>query len=82
MSRCDAVSSGSEAPRWGGRRFGSRLVDRQQVVVQAEPARTFVPSQRIGGTQGWYFATWLWYLHGFLDVLVGGVGMRRGAAIR
>ena len=29
----DAVSSGGEAPRWGGRRFGSRLVDRQQVIA-------------------------------------------------
>ena len=55
----DAVSSGGEAPRWGGRRFGSRVVDRQQVVVQAEPARAFAPIQRIGGRQGWYFATWL-----------------------
>ena len=74
----DAVSSGGETPRWGGRRFGSRLVDRQQIVVGAEPARAFAPIQRIGGRRGWYFATWLWYLRGFLDLLVGGVGMRRG----
>ena len=74
----DAVSSSGEAPRWGGRRFGSRLVDRQQVVVRTEPARAFAPIQPIGGRQGWYFATWLWYLRGFLDLLVGGVGMRRG----
>ena len=55
----DAVSSGGEAPRWGGSRFGSRVVDRQQVAVQAEPARAFAPIQRIGGRQGWHFATWL-----------------------
>ena len=72
------MSSGREVPRWGGRRFGSRLVDRQQVVVRTEPARAFAPIQRIGGRQGWYFATWLWYLPGFLDLLVGGVAMRRG----
>ena len=60
----DAVSSGGEAPPWGGRRFGSRLVDGQQVAVQAEPARAFAPIQRIGGRQGWYFATWLWCLRG------------------
>lgn len=74
----DAVSSGGKAPGWGGRRFGSRLVDRQQIEVEAEPARAFAPIQRIGGRQGWYFATWLWYVRGFLDLLVGGVGMRRG----
>jgi uncharacterized protein YbjT (DUF2867 family) len=32
----------------------------------------------IGGKNGWYYGTWLWELRGFLDQLVGGVGMRRG----
>lgn len=32
----------------------------------------------IGGKTGWYCANWLWELRGFLDQLVGGVGMRRG----
>jgi len=32
----------------------------------------------IGGKTGWYFATWLWEIRGFLDQLIGGVGMRRG----
>jgi len=35
---------------------------------------------RIGGTHGWYYATWLWGFRGFLDKLVGGVGLRRGRA--
>lgn len=33
---------------------------------------------RIGGETGWYYGTWLWKIRGFLDQLVGGVGMRRG----
>lgn len=32
----------------------------------------------IGGTTGWYYGTWLWELRGFLDKLLGGVGLRRG----
>ena len=32
----------------------------------------------IGGEKGWYYATWLWATRGFLDKLVGGVGLRRG----
>ena len=32
----------------------------------------------IGGTTGWYYGSWLWKIRGFLDQLVGGVGMRRG----
>ncbi|PLX22240.1 MAG: DUF2867 domain-containing protein [Salinivirgaceae bacterium] len=33
---------------------------------------------RIGGEHGWYYGTWLWGFRGFLDKLVGGVGLRRG----
>ncbi|MEJ6616562.1 MAG: SDR family oxidoreductase [Crocinitomicaceae bacterium] len=32
----------------------------------------------IGGETGWYYANWLWKSRGFLDKLVGGVGLRRG----
>lgn len=33
---------------------------------------------RIGGDNGWYYGNWLWKLRGFMDKLVGGVGLRRG----
>lgn len=32
----------------------------------------------IGGENGWYYGNWLWRVRGFLDKLVGGVGIRRG----
>ena len=32
----------------------------------------------IGGENGWYYANWLWRIRGFMDKLVGGVGLRRG----
>lgn len=32
----------------------------------------------IGGENGWYYANWLWVLRGFIDKLLGGVGLRRG----
>lgn len=32
----------------------------------------------IGGKNGWYHASWLWELRGFMDKLSGGVGLRRG----
>jgi hypothetical protein len=37
-----------------------------------------VPIRRIGGNRGWYFANFLWRVRGALDLLAGGVGMRRG----
>ena len=32
----------------------------------------------IGGDNGWYFWTWFWQVRGFIDKLLGGVGLRRG----
>ncbi len=32
----------------------------------------------IGGQTGWYYGDWLWKTRGFLDKIVGGVGLRRG----
>ncbi|RYM35779.1 SDR family oxidoreductase [Brumimicrobium glaciale] len=32
----------------------------------------------IGGENGWYFGDFLWKTRGFMDKLVGGVGLRRG----
>ena len=32
----------------------------------------------IGGENGWYAGNWLWRIRGFLDKMVGGVGLRRG----
>jgi hypothetical protein len=33
---------------------------------------------RLGGKTGWYYGNWLWKLRGFLDKLIGGVGLSRG----
>ena len=33
---------------------------------------------KIGGNNGWYYGNWLWRFRGFLDKIVGGVGLRRG----
>ncbi len=32
----------------------------------------------IGGSTGWYYATVLWKLRGYVDKLFGGIGLRRG----
>ena len=74
----DALSSGGTPRSWGGQRFGSRLVDSRTITVGVPPEKAFAPVRRIGGKTGWYYANWLWTLRGFLDLLVGGVGVRRG----
>jgi len=74
----DALSSSGPPKTWGGVRFGSRLVDSRTVRVAVDPEAAFAPIRRIGGATGWYYANVLWSLRGFLDLLVGGVGLRRG----
>ena len=74
----DALSAAGERRDWGGVRFGSRLVDSRAVTVSVAPAVAFRPIARIGGRTGYYYANWLWRLRGFLDLLAGGVGIRRG----
>lgn len=74
----DALSSAGQLRSGGGVRFGTRLVDSRTATVQSPPAAAFKPIQRIGGDTGWYAWNWLWRVRGFLDLLVGGVGMRRG----
>lgn len=73
----DALSSG-DTRQWGGAHLGSRIVDSRSVRVPRSPREAFAPVRRIGGRTGWYYGTWLWRLRGFLDLLVGGVGVRRG----
>ena len=74
----DALSSSGETRSWGSVQFGTRLVDSRTARVERSPAVAFRPIQRIGGENGWYSWNWLWQVRGFLDLLVGGVGLRRG----
>jgi uncharacterized protein YbjT (DUF2867 family) len=74
----DALSSAGPSQAWGGARYGSRLVDSRTVNVAVPPEQAFAPIRRIGGRTGWYYGNWLWSLRGFLDLLTGGVGVRRG----
>ncbi|MEP6754152.1 MAG: SDR family oxidoreductase [Chthonomonadales bacterium] len=74
----DAFSSGSLPQTWGGVRFGNRLVDSRSITVHASAEDAFRPIRRIGGNNGWYYANWLWKIRGFMDLCVGGIGVRRG----
>lgn len=51
--------------------------DKREREVQDEKA-VLDKIWTIGGNNGWYYANWLWAIRGFLDKLVGGVGLRRG----
>jgi uncharacterized protein YbjT (DUF2867 family) len=74
----DSLSTANPRRDWGGVRFGNRIVDTRTVTVAAAPEAAFAAVERIGGSTGWYFGNALWQLRGWLDLLAGGVGMRRG----
>jgi len=48
----------------------------QEIIGDADKVLKNIWS--IGGERGWYYGNWLWGIRGFLDKLVGGVGLRRG----
>jgi tryptophan-rich sensory protein/uncharacterized protein YbjT (DUF2867 family) len=74
----DALSSSGRPKHWGGVRFGTRFVDSREIETSVPVECAFAPIERIGGQTGWYYGNWLWRVRGWLDLLVGGVGLRRG----
>ena len=74
----DPVSSSGLLDRYGTGRPGTRFIDSRAVTVEAAPSAAFDAVRRLGGERGWYYGDWLWELRGFLDLLAGGVGLRRG----
>ena len=51
--------------------------DTQEVDI-AEIDEVMEKIWSIGGETGWYYATWIWNIRGFMDKLSGGIGIRRG----
>ncbi len=73
---CDASQPGAiGVPPEPGRDL---LSNEQSVRVPLRTADAFAPIRRIGGRTGWYFGNILWRTRGLIDLVTGGVGMRRG----
>ncbi|WP_351235784.1 SDR family oxidoreductase [Streptomyces sp. NPDC002133] len=62
-------------PDWAG---GSLYTDRRALDVDASPKALWEVIEGIGGDNGWYSFPLAWAVRGWLDRLVGGVGLRRG----
>ncbi len=54
------------------------ILERRQKPVAAPPERVFRVFSGLGGRRGWLYMNWAWALRGFLDQMLGGVGLRRG----
>ncbi|MEU8678816.1 SDR family oxidoreductase [Streptomyces sp. NPDC048560] len=62
-------------PGWAG---GSLYTDVRERTVDAPPEALWHVIEGIGGENGWYSFPLAWAVRGWLDRLVGGVGLRRG----
>ncbi len=61
-----------EVPQYGC------FFDVQRVPFERKDSEVVKNIWEIGGERGWYYGTFLWKIRGFLDKLIGGVGLRRG----
>lgn len=66
-------------PDWAGRTV---FTDERTTFTEASPERLWAVIQGIGGENGWYSSPILWAIRGWMDKLVGGVGLQRGRRSR
>ncbi|MCZ7418804.1 MULTISPECIES: SDR family oxidoreductase [unclassified Micromonospora] len=62
-------------PHWSG---GTAYTDLREQTVAAPPEALWQVIEGVGGENGWYSFPLAWSVRGWLDRLVGGVGLRRG----
>ncbi len=53
------------------------LKDKKTIKLE-NPEQALENIWSIGGARGWYYANLLWKIRGYMDKMIGGVGLRRG----
>ena len=72
-----STSQGDVAPVTLTTREGM-IVEQRQCVVLAPAADVYTIFIGLGGKRGWFYMNWAWAIRGFVDQMIGGVGLRRG----
>ena len=54
------------------------FIERMQVLLGTKREAVFRAYTGIGGERGWLYMNWAWALRGWMDKIIGGVGLRRG----
>jgi hypothetical protein len=70
-------------PEWiqsgdAGYAGGTTLTCAHRIRLRSDPEKIWLPISRLGGSNGWYFGDFLWVVRGWMDMLAGGSGIRRG----
>jgi uncharacterized protein YbjT (DUF2867 family) len=53
-------------------------IERRQALLDLKPEDIFRSYTGIGGNRGWMYMNWAWAIRGWMDKIIGGVGLRRG----
>ncbi len=54
------------------------FIERRQILLDLKPEAVFRAYMGIGGERGWMYMNWAWAIRGWIDKVIGGVGLRRG----
>jgi uncharacterized protein YbjT (DUF2867 family) len=54
------------------------ILEHRQRIIPADEADVFNTFMGLGGQRGWLYMNWAWEIRGFIDRMLGGVGLRRG----
>lgn len=71
-SKYNRLSEFVEVPGYGC------FTDKKEIEITDKPEQVLDNIWSIGGNRGWYYANFLWKIRGYMDKLIGGVGLRRG----
>lgn len=54
------------------------FIEKRQRLVDLPASYVFRSFSGIGGQRGWLYMDWSWAIRGWMDKIIGGVGLRRG----
>ncbi|HSM71163.1 MAG TPA: DUF2867 domain-containing protein [Anaerolineales bacterium] len=54
------------------------FIETRQALLDLDPETVHRSYMGIGGERGWLYMDWAWGMRGWLDKVIGGVGLRRG----
>lgn len=74
----DAVSAAGLTATLAPPALSDRLLDVREVHVHADADACFTALTTLGGEEGWPAFDLLWRIRGAIDLVAGGVGLRRG----
>jgi len=54
------------------------IIEKRSSIINKNKNKIFSYLMTLGGNNGWLYANFLWIIRGYIDLLFGGVGLRRG----